>query len=220
MSCCCCTPCCQLHNISTCHVLLLLYTMLSTTQYQHVPCLVAVVHHVVNYTNISTCHVLLLLYTMLSTTQISAPAMSCCCCTPCYQLHKYQHMPCRVAIVHHVVNYTNISTCMSCCYCTPCCQLHKYQHLPCLVAVVHCTKVGSATASFGLANSFPGAKTSNSRTERGTLILLINTTARAYNSMCSHYSILIIKKHMSLIASSTNSATIIPYLRCNALEHL
>ena len=81
---------------------------------------------VVHYTNISTCHILLLLltvpmYTMLSTTQISAHAISYCYCwlypcTPCCPLHKYQHMPYLIAIVdcahvHHVVHYTNISTC-------------------------------------------------------------------------------------------------------------
>ena len=148
MSCCYCwlypwIPCCPLHK------------------YQHMPCLVAIVdcthgYHVVHCTNISTCHVLLLLLTvpmdtMLSTAQISAHAMSCCYCwlypwIPCCPLHKYQHMPCLVAIVdcthgYHVVHCTNISTChvslllltvpmdtmlstvqisahaMSCCYC-------------------------------------------------------------------------------------------------------
>ena len=167
-----CTPCCPLHK------------------YQHMPYLIAIVdcthvHHVVHYTNISTCHILLLLltvpmYTMLSTTQISAHAISYCYCwlypcTPCCPLHKYQHMPYLIAIVdcahvHHVVHYTNISTChillllltvpmytmlsttqisahaISYCYCwlcpcTPCCPLHKYQHMSYLIAIVDCTHV-------------------------------------------------------------------------------
>ena len=182
-------------NISTCHILLLLltvpmYTMLSTTQisahaisycycwlypctpccplhkYQHMPYLIAIVT--------------VPMYTMLSTTQISAHAISYCYCwlcpcIPCCPLHKYQHMPYLIAIVdcthvHHVVHYTNISTChillllltvpmytmlsttqisahaISYCYCwlypcTPCCPLHKYQHMPYLIAIVDCTHV-------------------------------------------------------------------------------
>ena len=140
MSCCYCwlypwIPCCLLHKyqhmpclvaIVDCnhgyHVVYCTYIM---------PSLVAIVdcthgYHVVHCTNISTCHVLLLLLTvpmdtMLSTVQISAHAMSCCFCRlypwiPCCPLHKYQHMPCLVAIVdcthgYHVVHCTNISTC-------------------------------------------------------------------------------------------------------------
>ena len=52
-------------------------------------------------------------------THIATHAMSCCYwwlhpCVPCYPLHKYQYVPCLVAIgdctyVYHVIHYTNIS---------------------------------------------------------------------------------------------------------------
>ena len=145
MSCCYCwlhpyTPHCPLHISAQCHVLLLLltapiYTTLSTTHINTVPCLVAIVdythiHHIVHYT-------------------YQHSAMSCCYCW----LHTH---------IHHIVHYTYQHSAMSCCYCwlypytphcplhisamsccycwlhpcTPHCPLHK--PVPCLVAIVDC----------------------------------------------------------------------------------
>ena len=123
-----CTPCCPLHKYQhmQCLVALadcIMYTMLSTTQIStHAmsccSCWLYHVHHVVHYININTCHVLLLLLTVS--------------CTPCCPLHKYQHMPCLVAladcIMYTMLSTTQISThAMSCssCWLYPCTLCYK-----------------------------------------------------------------------------------------------